>query len=279
MKKTLTVFAIVLLVSCSLFAITSACDEHNQALTLSPPQGFAVTTISGTGFAESKTVSIEYDGVVQSTIPAVVKTDSKGSFTAIISIPNELAVGGHTITATDQYGCSASSTFTVVDMKGPQGVQGISGQSGKDGINGLNGINGQDGINGVNGKDGVNGLNGLNGIDGVIGTNGTDGKDGINGINGINGTDGVSGNDGKDGANGLNGINGKNGINGVNGKDGTNGTNGAQGLPGSQGATELIITKPTPVSGTDLWGFITILAFALVAFTAVLITVYRKSHR
>ena len=264
MKKTLTVFAIVLLISCSLFAITSACDEHNQALTLSPPQGFAVTTITGTGFAESKTVSIAYDGVVQSTIPAIVKTDSKGSFTAIISIPNELAVGAHTITATDQYGCSASSTFTVVDMKGPQGVQGIAGLNGKDGINGLNGVNGKDGINGANGtngNDGVNGVNGVNGKDGVNGTNGTDGKDGINGINGLNGKNGI------------------NGINGVNGKDGANGTNGAQGLPGSQGATELVITKPTPVSGADLWGYIAILALALAAFTAALITVYRKSHR
>jgi hypothetical protein len=258
MKKTLTIFAILLLVSFSLFAITSACEDPVPALTLSPPEGFAMTMITGTGFAGSKTASIAYDGVVQSTIPAVVKTDSQGSFTAIISIPDELAIGTHTITATDQRGYSASSTFTVVDMKGPQGVPGVAGQNGKDGINGLNGLAGISGTNGIDGKDGVNGINGMNGTDGINGTNGTDGKDGVNG---------------------LNGANGKNGVNGVNGKDGANGTNGAQGLPGSQSQTELIITKPTPVSGADLWGFIAVLALALAAFTAALITVYRRSHR
>ncbi len=68
--------------------------KPTPVITLSPPQGFAMTMITGTGFDESKTISIAYDGVVQSTIPATVKTDNKGSFTAIISIPDELAVGG-----------------------------------------------------------------------------------------------------------------------------------------------------------------------------------------
>ena len=114
MKKTLTIFAVLILVSFSLFATVSAHNEHGPSITLSPPQGFAMTMIAGTGFDDSKTISISYDGAVQITVPEAIKTDSNGCFTAIISIPDELAVGAHTITATQSHGDSASSTFTVV---------------------------------------------------------------------------------------------------------------------------------------------------------------------
>ncbi len=262
MKKTLTIFPILLLVlSSSLFAIaTASCNESRAAITLSPPQGFAMTMITGTRFDESKTITIAYDGAVQSTIPAAVKTDNKGSFTAIISIPDELAVGLHRITATESHGDSASTTFTVVDMTGPQGIQGVTGQNGKDGINGINGLAGQD-FNVTGHLFIYNGTDGLNGKDGI---NGTDGIDGYNGIDGING------------ANGINGINGKNGTNGVNGADGAQGPPGSQGL---QGATEqVIVTKPLTTGGIDFQSFIAIIVIALIAFATAMITLYRKSN-
>jgi len=252
MKKTLTVFTVLLLIS-SLFAIVTACDEADPAITLSPPQGFAMTMIAGTGFDESKTISIAYDGAVQSTVPATVKTDNKGSFTAIISIPDELAVGRHTITANDSHRNSASSTFTVVDMTGPQGVQGIAGQNGKDGIDGINGKDGMNGANGLNGQD----FNATGSVLVYNGTDGLNGKDGINGINGING------------------------ANGINGKDGANGAPGLPGTQGQQGTTGQVVvySKPATISGADLQSFIIIMVIALIAFTATMITIYRKSNR
>jgi hypothetical protein len=250
-KKILTVFAVLLLFSSSLFAVVTACDETNPFITLSPPEGFAMTMITGIGFDDFRTISIAYDDVVQSTIPTTIKTDNKGSFTAIISIPDELAVGIHTITATDSHGHSASSIFTVVDMTGPQGVQGIAGQ------------NGEDGIDGVNGKDGTNGANGLNGQD-------------------FNATGNVLVYNGTDGLNGEDGLNGINGINGINGKNGTNGLNGAQGPPGSQGlqgtTEQVIITEPNKTDGIDFQSYIAILIIALIAFTAAMVAVYRKSN-
>jgi Collagen triple helix repeat (20 copies) len=241
MKKTLTLFAILLLVSFSLFATVSACNEHGPSITLSPPQGFAMTMISGTGFDNSKTISISYDGAVQTTVPEAIKTDSQGSFTAIISIPDELAVGVHTITTTESpHGDSASATFTVVDMKGPQGVQGIAGLNGKDGTNGIKGLD-------------------FNATGNVLVFNGTDGLNG------------------KDGTNGINGING---VNGLNGKDGANGAQGPAGSQGLQGTIQpIIVTKPTPTNPLDFQSFLVMLMITLIAFTATMLTIYRKSNR
>jgi hypothetical protein len=287
MKKTLTIFAVLMLVSFSIFATVSAHNDHGPTITLSPPQGFAMTMIAGTGFDECKTISISYDGVVQTTVPLAVKTDSNGCFTAIISIPNELAVGVHTITATQSHGDSASSTFTVVDMKGPQGVQGIAGTNGKDGANGINGVNGLNGINGINGQDGINGINGqdFNATGNVLVYNGTDGlngaagANGINGVNGINGKDGTNGLNGADGTNGINGINGINGVNGINGKDGTNGAQGPAGSQGLQSTTQpIVVTEPTPTNALDFQSFLAIIVIALIAFTAAMLAIYRKSN-
>ena len=267
MKKTLTILAVLLLVSSALFVTVSACEEQGPSITLSPPQGFAMTMIAGTGFDDSKTISISYDGAVQTTVPEAVKTDSKGSFTAIISIPDELAVGVHTITATQSHGDSASSTFTVVDMIGPQGIQGIAGLNGKDGTNGINALDFNatgnvlvyNGTDGLNGKDGANGINGLDfNITGSVLV--------------YNGTDGLNG---KDGANGISGING---ANGVNGKDGTNGAQGPAGSQSLQDTTQpMVVTVPTPSNSLDFQSFLVILMLTLIAFTTIVLTVYRKS--
>ncbi len=269
MKKILVIFA-VLLLSLPLVAIVSACEvPTNPTIVLSPPQGFAMTMITGSGFHASRTITITYDGAAQSTIPTPVKSDSTGAFTAIIAIPDELAVGTHTITANDGLGSTASATFTVVDMKGPQGVQGVAGANG---INGLNGQdfnatgniivnNGTDGLNGLNGLPGVNGLNGqdFNATGNVLVFNGTDGTNGTNGLNGTNG------------------INGVNGANGTNGKDGATGAQGIAGTEGSQGTLEKIVyMSPPQTSGMDAL-FIAILVAALIALTATITIVYRKT--
>lgn len=200
MKKTLTVF-VVLLLSLPLAAIVSACEvPSNPTITLSPPQGFAMTMISGTGFNTYRDITVTYDSAVQPTIPTIVKSDGSGSFNAIVAIPDELAVGVHTITVTDSSGCTASATFTVVDMKGAQGLQGVEGQDGISGINGQD-FNSTGSIVVVNGTDGLNGQN-FNATGNVIVANGTNGLNGLNGTNGINGANGINGKDGATGAQG-----------------------------------------------------------------------------
>jgi hypothetical protein len=272
MKKILAVLA-VLLLSLPLIAIVSACEvPTTPTITLSPPQGFAMTMITGTGFHSFRTITVTYDGAAQPTIPSSVKSDSTGAFTAIVAIPDELAVGAHTITANDGLGYTASATFTVVDMKGAQGPQGVTGQNGKDGANGLNGVNGAD----------------FNATGNIIVNNGTDGQNGLNGLPGINGLNGqdfnatgnvlvYNGTDGANGISGANGINGVNGANGINGKDGATGAQGLSGAAGSQGTLEKIVyVNPPQTSGLDSL-FIAILVIALIALTGAITIVYRKT--
>ncbi len=271
MKKLLTVF-VVLMIALPLSALVSACEVPAAAITLSPPQGFAMTMITGTGFHPTRIITVTYDGAVQPTIPTSVKSDSTGAFTAIVSIPNELAVGIHTITANDSIGCIASANFAVVDMKGIQGPQGVAGQNGIDGANGLNGLNGQN-FNATgniiinNGTDGLNGLNGANGVNGLNGQN-------------FNATGNVlvyNGTNGLDGTNGINGLNGANGASGINGKNGATGPQGPAGTQGSQGTLEkMVYVNPPQTSGMDML-FIAILVIALIALTATITIVYRKS--
>ncbi len=261
MKKILTVIA-VLLLSFPLFGLVTACTvpsaPSTPAIILSPPQGYAMTMITGTGFEEYKTVAVTYDGAAQSTIPTTVKTDSEGSFTAIISVPDELAIGSHTITATDSAGYTASAKFTVVDIKGAQGPQGAAGQNGANGINGVNGQN----FNATGNVLIYNGTNGVNGQD----FNATGNVLVYNGTNGL------------DGANGINGMNGLNGANGINGKEGATGSQGPAGTQGTQGTMEKVVyVNPPQTSGIDL-AFIAVLVIALIVLTATITTVYRKTR-
>lgn len=270
MKKILTAF-VILIISLPLIAIVSACDvPSTPTITLSPPQGFAMTMITGAGFHPYRTITVAYDGTVQPTIPTSVQSDGSGSFTAIVTIPDELAFGIHTITATDSISYSASAIFTVVDMKGPQG---IAGQNGKDGANGLNGLNGAD----------------FNATGNIIVNNGTDGSNGLNGLPGLNGMNGqdfnATGNvlvyNGTNGVNGLNGANGINGVNGANGINGKDGATGPQGLPGTQGTQgtlqKIVYVDPPQTSGMDLL-FIAVLVIALIILTATITVIYRRNN-
>jgi len=280
MKPIVTII-VAFMLALSLTAVVSACSdpEHSPVITLSPPQGFAMTIISGSGFDELKSVSITYDGVIQPTVPMSIQTNASGCFTAIIAVPDELAVGTHNITATDSQGCSASATFTVVNMEGPQGPAGPEGPQGAQGVAGQNGLNGINGVNGTNGTNGTNGLD-FNSTGNIFVYNGTDGINGQNGANfnatgnilvynGTNGLNGINGISGRDGTNGINGING------INGKDGINGTQGPIGPQGVSG--KVVFTDPPQPGGMSLDYLIAILAVILIVFTALLLAVYRKS--
>jgi hypothetical protein len=94
MKKILAIL-VALMIASGISAVTSVYNVPTPSITLSPPQGFAMTTVTGTGFDSWKTLTILYDGAPQPTIPQTVKTDQTGSFSAMISIPDELAVGTH----------------------------------------------------------------------------------------------------------------------------------------------------------------------------------------
>jgi hypothetical protein len=262
MKKILAVF-VALMFALSISAVASACNVPTPSITLSPPQGFAMTMVTGTGFDSWETLTILYDGAPQPTIPQTVTTDQTGSFSAIFSIPNELAVGTHTVIVTDTLGNSASATFTVVDMTGSQGPQGPQGGQGVQGPQGIAGQNGE-GFNATgnillyNGTDGTNGINGLNfnATGNVLVYNGTNGLNGINGLNGLNGIDGT---------------NGINGVNGINGKDGTNGAQGAPGVAGQE-----VYVDPPPMAGVNPY-YIATLIIALIALTATMLAISSKS--
>ena len=283
MKKILALI-VALMFALTVVTVVSACSLPKPSITLSPPQGFASVTIVGTGFEPQKTVTITYDGAVQPTVPLSVQTDGSGSFSAIISVPDELAVGNHTIAASDAKGDSASANFTVVNMKGPQGAQGVQGPQGVQGTSGVAGQNGQDfnstgNVFVYNGTDGVNGQGGLNGTNG---TNGVNGTDGVNGLDfNATGTEFVyNGTDGLNGQNGVNGINGLNGKDGTNGINGTNGTDGKDATSGQQGVTEKVIymNDPFPTGGFDL-NFIWMLVIALVAVAVTMLIASHKSKK
>jgi hypothetical protein len=91
----------------------SATFTVNPAITLSPTSGNvgSSVTVTGSGFAASSTVTINYDGVVQTTSPATVTTSSSGAFSASFSVPASV-VGAHTVSASDG-SSSSSATFTV----------------------------------------------------------------------------------------------------------------------------------------------------------------------
>jgi hypothetical protein len=133
------------------------------ALTLVPAVGFASTTIVGSGgFAgNSRIVNVTWDGVPIPTVPQVITTDVYGNFTAIISVLTPNDPGSHVVNATDEFGRSGWTTFTVIDMTGPvgptgpQGVQGETGPAGPQGVQGATGPTGPEGEQGEQGPAGV----------------------------------------------------------------------------------------------------------------------------
>jgi Tol biopolymer transport system component len=125
----------------------TAYDENDQRniykaelsapmLDLTPDTGFSSTTVVGSGFAISSKVTLMWDSTVIPAVPSPLITDSKGNFTAIISVLTQNDPGPHTVKATDESGNWASATFTVIDMTGLQGPPGQKGDTGDTGPQG-----------------------------------------------------------------------------------------------------------------------------------------------
>jgi len=120
----------------------------DPVLELVPATGFASTTIVGSGFAGNSRIAVRWDGLPVPTVPQVIITDIYGNFTAIISVPTPNDPGPHDVKAGDDSGRSVYTTFTVVDMTGPQGAQGETGPTGPQGAQGQTGPEGPQGETG-----------------------------------------------------------------------------------------------------------------------------------
>lgn len=119
-----------------------------RRISVVPHAGFASTTVLGSGFSNDSTVHITWDGVVMSTVPYSVVTDSTGNFSAMISVPDQNVLGVHIVNATDASGNWATATFTVVNMTGPPGPKGDTGDVGTQGPIGPQGPRGENGTQG-----------------------------------------------------------------------------------------------------------------------------------
>ena len=137
-----------------------------QAIVAVPDTGIAATTIVGIGFNPDATVTLSWDGDSIPTVPAMIIVDSNGIFTAILSVPTQNDPGVYTITASDDEGAMATTTFTVVDVTGPAGADGATGATGPAGATGATGPAGADGATGATGPAGPTGPTGPPGADG-----------------------------------------------------------------------------------------------------------------
>ena len=117
-------------------------------LTLTPDSGFAATTITGSGFHHNSEITITWNGTQITTVPYPLVTDATGNFTAIVSVPTQNTPGIYNVTATDEGGTTITTTFTVVDMTGPQGESGEPGEPGATGPQGESGEPGEPGTAG-----------------------------------------------------------------------------------------------------------------------------------
>jgi len=84
------------------------------SISLNPPSGVVGSSVavSGSGFAASAGVTISYDGVPVTTVPASISSSSSsGAISGSFTVPSSL-IGPHTVAATDTVR-SASAPFTV----------------------------------------------------------------------------------------------------------------------------------------------------------------------
>jgi len=173
--KRLGILAVVLLFLTVVLVGVSADKAYSQAptITLTPSSGFAATTVYGTNFPSGQ-IFIYWAGTRLPTVPmpvyASVATGAQlGSFTAIITVPTQTKPGEYQVTAQHERGTSATATFVVVDMTGPQGPQGPAGSSGPQGPSGPSGPAGAQGLRGEPGPQGPQGPPGPQGPEGGTG--------------------------------------------------------------------------------------------------------------
>lgn len=108
-------------------------------LSLTPNSGFAATTLTGSGFASTSSVTVTWDNTQIPTVPNTLITDANGNFTALISVLTQTTPGDHTVKAIDKAGNEASAIFTLINMTGSQGSQGQKGETGLQGPSGESG--------------------------------------------------------------------------------------------------------------------------------------------
>jgi hypothetical protein len=96
----------------------------NPDLTISPASGAGgtVATVSGSGFTANGRATIAIDGRSLTTWA----TGADSSFSAQITIPS-LGCGQHTVTVTDETGCSATGTFNVIPSLNMSPASGAGG--------------------------------------------------------------------------------------------------------------------------------------------------------
>lgn len=162
----LRLITVILLVAALMsVAVFNSNEAYAQSISLSPTSGFSTITITGSGFMGSGyPVTIAWD-TADNVIPAVVYY-GEVDFTAYITVPTQTEPGEHLVIADDGI-YSASATFTVIDMTGPQGSQGVQGLAGPQGIAGNDGIPGPMGVQGPQGPQGSAGPEGPPGIPGT----------------------------------------------------------------------------------------------------------------
>jgi hypothetical protein len=172
MKRLGILVVAVLFIAVILVGVTAdiAYSQAAPRITLTPNTGFAATTVSGTGFLGGE-VYIYWAGQRIPTVPLrIFAYDTQlGEFTAIITVPAQTKAGEYVVTAQDQRGTTASVTFKVIDMTGPQGAQGPVGPSGPQGPSGPAGKTGASGPPGEPGPQGPQGLPGEQGPAGGAG--------------------------------------------------------------------------------------------------------------
>ena len=127
------------------------------AISLSPDQGVGAFTIEGQGFCWNSDITITWDGTL---IPRAISSDWAGEFSAVVPVPEQTEPGTYTVDARDDNSNSASATFTVPDMTGPQGSQGIPSLLGRQGERGAQGPQGEQGAQGPQGEQGAQGPQG-----------------------------------------------------------------------------------------------------------------------
>ena len=121
----------------SLTSITHTTQDGTfvlNMLALTPSKGTAAFIIEGFGFTDNTTLEeITWDGEQLTTMPKIIGTDSKGNFVAVAAVPESATPGNYTVLARDLPGESASATFWLLSIQGPEGPQGPAGEKGEQG--------------------------------------------------------------------------------------------------------------------------------------------------
>ena len=91
--------------------------SYTPLIRLSPDsdnEGPSTVTVTGSYFTPNSVISLYWDvSTSLTTTPTIVRTDNKGSFSSLFSIPSPTSGGGHSVMATDSNYGSASATFMV----------------------------------------------------------------------------------------------------------------------------------------------------------------------